>query len=51
MVVDRMRITTMARDTIDAAIATTTIGKEEPGANPGFFFVWLRCKDTGGWGF
>jgi hypothetical protein len=33
MVVDRMRITTMARDTIDAAtIATTTIGKEEPGA-------------------
>ena len=29
-VVDRMRIMTTARDTIDAA--TTTIGKEEPGA-------------------
>ena len=41
MVADRMRITTMARDTIDAdTIATTTIGKEEARRNPGLFFAW-----------
>jgi hypothetical protein len=31
----------MVRDTIDmAAIATTTVGKEEARSNPGFFFAW-----------
>ena len=33
----------MARGTIDAAaIATTTVGKEEARSNPGFFFAWLN---------
>ena len=45
MVVDRMRITTMARDTIDAAtIATTTIGKEEPGAIRAFSLAGYAAK-------
>jgi hypothetical protein len=30
--VDRMSITTIARDTIAGTIAITTVGKEEPGA-------------------
>ena len=44
-VVDPMRITAMARDTIDAAtIATTTIGKEEPGAIRAFSLSGYAAK-------
>ena len=42
--VDRMPITTMARDTIDVAtIATTTHGKGGARSDPGFFFGQLTC--------
>jgi hypothetical protein len=47
MVADRMRITTMARDTIAAIIATTTVGKEEPGAIRAFSLPGVTCHELG----
>ena len=46
--VDRMGITTVARDTIADTIATTTVGKEEPGAIRAFS---LPVKRAGGRGY
>jgi hypothetical protein len=39
-----MGITTMARGTIAGTIATTTVGKEEPGAIRAFSLPGCRCS-------
>ena len=46
--VDRMGITTVARDTIAATIATTTVGKEEPGAIRAFSLPGKRAGNAPG---